>query len=69
MFKRRRVYRYWRRDGARHTSACQHREFRANGDLDCDGDFSTFEMFGTVDTLYADGPTGSASLRRVSELE
>jgi len=27
------------------------------------------EMFGTVDSRYADGPTGSASLRRVSELE
>ena len=42
---------------------------RANGDLDCDGIYSTFEMYGTVDTAMADGPTGSASMYRESELE
>lgn len=42
---------------------------RANGDLDCDGEYSTFEMFGIVDANYSDGPTGSAALARVNELE
>jgi type IV pilus assembly protein PilA len=43
---------------------------RAHGDLDCDTtDLSTFEMAGLVDQTYADGPAGSASLRRVKELE
>jgi type IV pilus assembly protein PilA len=42
---------------------------RALGDLDCDNTLSTFEMLGLVDQTYADGPAGSASLRRVNELE
>ena len=41
----------------------------AYGDLDCDNERSTFEMFGIVDKIYADGPAGNASLRRVAELE
>ena len=42
---------------------------RARGDLDCDTEFSTFEMFGVIDSNYSDGPSGNASLRRVAELE
>jgi len=42
---------------------------RANGDLDCDGDYSTFEMLGIVDSVYSDGPAGTASLYRENELE
>ena len=42
---------------------------RANGDLDCDNTYSTFEMFGVINSQFSDGPTGSASLRRVRELE
>ncbi len=41
----------------------------ANGDLDCDGLYSTFEMFGEVNSINSDGPSGSASLYRESELE
>jgi hypothetical protein len=40
---------------------------RANGDLDCDGDYSTFELVGKVD---ADGNvTGSAGFFKSQELE
>jgi len=41
----------------------------ANGDLDGDGQFSTFTMQGTVDSTMADGPSGTAALSRVDELE
>ena len=42
---------------------------RARGDLDGDGDASTFEMKGEVDPAKADGPSGSAAMSRVDELE
>lgn len=42
---------------------------RANGDLDCDDDLSTFEMLGIINSAYSDGPAGSAALARVRELE
>jgi len=42
---------------------------RANGDLDCDGDYSTFEMYGVIDAQYSDGPAGNAGLYRENELE
>ena len=42
---------------------------RANGDLDCDGVYSTFEMFGRVDAALAEGTTGSGAVKRVRELE
>jgi type IV pilus assembly protein PilA len=42
---------------------------RAFGDLDCNGTYSTFEMIGKVDQTTADGPSGSAALSRVKELE
>ena len=41
----------------------------AIGDLDCDGTFSRFSMFGIVDSTYADGPAGSAAVSRTDELE
>jgi prepilin-type N-terminal cleavage/methylation domain-containing protein len=41
----------------------------AIGDLDCDTTQSTFSMFGIVDSVYADGPAGSATISRVDELE
>ena len=41
---------------------------RANGDLDCDGDFSTFEMFGVVNSIYSDS-AGSSALARIRENE
>jgi|GEM_PF-3058768 len=42
---------------------------RANGDLDCDGVYSTFEMIGVINATYSDGPAGNASLYREKELE
>ncbi len=42
---------------------------QARGDLDCDDQFSLYEMYGVVDSSYADGPAGTALLRRVDELE
>jgi type IV pilus assembly protein PilA len=42
---------------------------RANGDLDCDSEYSTFEMYGTINSTYADGPAGNAGIYRQSELE
>jgi type IV pilus assembly protein PilA len=47
---------------------------RANGDLDCDGSYSTFEMYGAaaqtgVGSAYMDGPRGNAGLFRSQELE
>ncbi len=42
---------------------------RANGDLDCDGMWSTFEMYGTLNSLYSDGPGGNAGIYRQAELE
>ncbi len=41
----------------------------ANGNLDCDADYSTFEMYGEINSVYSDGPTGSASLYRENDLE
>ena len=41
----------------------------ARGDLDCDGTFSRFSMYGVVNSTYADGPAGSAAISRVEELE
>ena len=42
---------------------------RARGDLDCDGEFSTFEMYGVFDIALSDGPTSSGALYRENELE
>ena len=42
---------------------------RANGDLDCDAVYSTYEMRGIIDAQYADGPAGNASLYREQPLE
>jgi hypothetical protein len=42
---------------------------RANGDLDCDGTYSTFEMYGLIDENNPDGPAGDAKLNVVNELE
>jgi type IV pilus assembly protein PilA len=42
---------------------------RASGDLDCDNAESTFEMYGTINTAYSDGPSGNAGLYRSQELE
>jgi type IV pilus assembly protein PilA len=42
---------------------------RANGDLDCDAEYSTFEMYGTINSIYADGPAGNAGIYRQKELE
>ena len=42
---------------------------RANGDLDCDKEYSTFEMFGEINSIYSDGPSGSASIYREKDLE
>jgi type IV pilus assembly protein PilA len=50
-------------DGSHHFTAF------AYGDLDCDGSFSTFSMFGVVNSSYADGPAGSAAISRVDDLE
>jgi hypothetical protein len=46
-------------------------EFRvfASGDLDCDGVYSTFSLYGVVNDEFADGPTGSPPLDRTAELE
>ena len=41
----------------------------ANGNLDCDSDYSTFSMYGEVNSVYSDGPAGSAALSRENELE
>ena len=42
---------------------------RAIGNLDCDATYSTYSMYGEVNSQYADGPAGNASLSRVNELE
>jgi type IV pilus assembly protein PilA len=42
---------------------------RANGDLDCDGSYSTFEMYGVINATYSDGPAGNAGIYRAQELE
>ncbi len=42
---------------------------RARGNLDCDGDFSAWTMYGVVNSHYADGPAGTALLKRENELE
>ena len=41
----------------------------AFGDLDCDGEYSTFSMYGEVNATFSDGPAGSAALQRTDELE
>jgi type IV pilus assembly protein PilA len=41
----------------------------AIGDLDCDTTTSRFSMFGIVNSIYADGPAGSAAVSRTGELE
>ncbi len=41
----------------------------AYGDLDCDDAYSTFSMYGEVNSTYSDGPAGSAALVRTDELE
>ncbi len=41
----------------------------AQGNLDCDTEYSTFSMFGVINSQYADGPAGTALLRRQNELE
>ncbi len=41
----------------------------AIGNLDCDTLFSTFSMYGVVDSTYSDGPAGSAAVSRTDELE
>jgi prepilin-type N-terminal cleavage/methylation domain-containing protein len=41
----------------------------AVGDLDCDTVFSRFSMYGVIDSVYADGPAGSAAISRTNELE
>ena len=41
----------------------------AQGDLDCNGTFSEFSMYGVVNEQFADGPSGTAALHRVDELE
>jgi type IV pilus assembly protein PilA len=42
---------------------------RANGDLDCNGVESTFEMYGEINSQYADGPAGNAGIYREKDLE
>jgi type IV pilus assembly protein PilA len=42
---------------------------KAEGDLDCDDEKSSFSMVTFVDPAYADGPTGTGILRRLNELE
>ena len=42
---------------------------RANGDLDCDGEYSTFEMFGAVNSSASDMVSGQAGMYRENDLE
>jgi len=42
---------------------------RAFGDLDCNGTYSTFSMYGEINSTYADGPAGTAAIYREKELE
>jgi len=42
---------------------------RAFGDLDCNGTYSTFSMYGEINSDYADGPAGTAAIYRENELE
>ncbi len=39
------------------------------GDLDCDGQYSTFSVFGAIDKKHADGPAGSAVVGSSNTLE
>jgi type IV pilus assembly protein PilA len=41
----------------------------AQGNLDCDAAYSTFTMYGEINSAYSDGPAGSAALSRQNELE
>jgi len=42
---------------------------QAMGDLDCDGVYATFEMYGTIDDEHPDGPDPNAGIYRQNELE
>jgi type IV pilus assembly protein PilA len=42
---------------------------RALGNLDGDSERSTFEMYGVINSDYADGPAGNAGIFRRNELE
>ncbi len=42
---------------------------RAHADLDCDGEYSTFEMYGEVSDRFPDGPSRNAGVLRTKELE
>lgn len=42
---------------------------RAQGDLDCDGVYSTYEMFGGINKDYGDEPVSSGTVRHVRPLE
>lgn len=42
---------------------------RANGDLDCDGVYSTFEMIGVIDVARGDGVSGTGQARSVRDTE
>lgn len=42
---------------------------RAFGDLDCDGVYSTFSMYGEINSNYSDGPAGTAAIYREKMLE
>ena len=42
---------------------------RAYGDLDCNDTYSTFSMYGEINSVYADGPAGTAAIYREKELE
>ena len=41
----------------------------AQGDLDCDGEYSLFEMYGIIDSSSSDGPSGNAGIYRENDLE
>ena len=55
--------------GAGATDGTHNFTASAEGDLDCDGVKSTFQMYGVVNEAYSDGPAGSAALARIDELE
>ena len=41
----------------------------AYGDLDCDGEYSTFRLQGIINEEYADGPPGNVPMLREKEME
>jgi prepilin-type N-terminal cleavage/methylation domain-containing protein len=63
------AYRYFVNSNPGTTDGSNNFTAYARGDLDCDSQFSTFSMYGLVNTTYADGPAGTAALARVNELE